>query len=118
MAENRAVAAGQDSSHPSSLPGNPANPDDVDASVNFMQLSALKAADNRPPPHPKREQLPPADHAMLSLSHPRHLMIKRSSVKLGTPVVPKSPLSSHSGNPGAERRTRGAQFVPTSSTRA
>lgn len=63
--------------------------------MQFVQLPALEATDNRPPPHPQGKQLSPPDHPMLPLGDPRHLMVKRSSVKLSTATVPKSTLSSH-----------------------
>lgn len=65
--------------------------------MKLMQMSPLKPAYDRPSPNPKREHLLSADHPMLPLRQPRHLFVKRSSVKLGTPAVPNSTLSPHTG---------------------
>lgn len=55
MTENRALATGKNSSHPSALPGDTSHADDIDAAMNFMKLSPFKPTNDRPPPHPERE---------------------------------------------------------------
>src|SRR6266576_1335318 len=98
MAENCALSTGQDSSHPSPLPGDSADPDDVDASMQFMQLPALQAPNNRPPPHAEREQLPSADHGMLAPSQLLHPTVNRSGVQLSTCEVPNCTLIVHTAD--------------------
>lgn len=117
MAENRVLTASKNSSRPSALPGDTSHSDDVDAAMKLMQMLPLKPAYDRPSPHPKREQLLSADHPMLPLRQPRHLLVKRSSVKLGTLAVPNSTSSPHTGDREPQRRTRGARFVPIRSQR-
>jgi hypothetical protein len=49
-----------------------------------VKLTALQTTDDRPPPHPERQQLLPAHHGVLPLRQLRNPSVKRMNARVGS----------------------------------
>jgi hypothetical protein len=112
VTQDRPVTRCQNSCHPSPLPGDSADTDDIDPSMELVELPPLKPQIDRSAPHSDREQLSPRNHAVLSLRHRGHLPVKKSSVQLTLYARANCTFADHAADAEGAGRACGAQIVP------
>src|SRR5206468_9084185 len=86
--------------------------DDIDPSIELIELPALEPDTDRPASHPHREQLPTGDHSVLLPRQLGHLPIKKSSVQLTLYMRANCTFAVDSADAEAMERACGARIVP------